>query len=132
MPRKEALRPSPSVSATKFAPGQVKQGNNGFPWKVAVNTKGVHRWVPVGKHPKRSTKKKPPRPSPTESATKFAPGKVKRGNNGKRYMVKVDKNNVHRWVLVRRATKKATKKGATAKKKKATAKKRTSTKKSRR
>lgn len=37
------------------------------------------------------------RPSPSESATKFAPGTVKKGNDGKMYKIVVTKNGVQRW-----------------------------------
>ena len=42
----KATRPSPSQSATKYRPGTMLTGNNGRPWRVAVNAAGVHRWVP--------------------------------------------------------------------------------------
>ena len=48
------------------------------------------------------------RPSPTESATRFAAGTEKRGNDGRAYAVSITKNGVHRWVL--RAEKAASRK----------------------
>lgn len=43
-----------------------------------------------------STEKKL-RPSPTESATAFAPETRRMGNDGKMYVVALDKNGKHRW-----------------------------------
>jgi hypothetical protein len=42
---------------------------------------------------------KAPRPSPSESATLFATGTRKRGNNGKMYVVAETAAGVRRWVL---------------------------------
>jgi len=38
------LRPSPSVSATAFAPGTIKKGNDGNKYVIAVASNGVPRW----------------------------------------------------------------------------------------
>lgn len=43
-----ALRPSPSESATLFAPGTKKIGNNGDGWIVVQSSGGVKRWVKQG------------------------------------------------------------------------------------
>jgi hypothetical protein len=40
-------RPSPSVSATEFALGTKRNGNNGMMYVVAVTKAGIHRWVPA-------------------------------------------------------------------------------------
>lgn len=44
------LRPSPSVSATAFAPGSIKKGNDGNKYVIVVASNGVPRWqkVPTG------------------------------------------------------------------------------------
>lgn len=39
------------------------------------------------------------RKSPTESATQFAPNTKRKGNDGNLWIVKLDKNEVHRWAL---------------------------------
>jgi len=44
------------------------------------------------------------RPSPTVSATAFAPGTVKRGNDGNKYVIVVASNNVPRWQKVKTAS----------------------------
>ncbi len=63
--------------------------------------------------PKKSDKK-PPRPSPTASATLFAPGTRRKGNDGRMYEVAVTKTGVQRWVACS-STSKATKKPVKAK-----------------
>jgi hypothetical protein len=40
------------------------------------------------------------RPSPSDSATLFAPGTLRRGNDGRMYVIKTTANGVHRWVPV--------------------------------
>lgn len=40
-------RPSPSASATGFAPGTRRRGNDGRVWVVATTSAGVRRWVPA-------------------------------------------------------------------------------------
>ena len=46
--------------------------------------------------PKKKQKK--PRPSPSQSATLFQVGQVRKGNDGNMYQVKQNKNKVKRWV----------------------------------
>ena len=50
------VRKSPSYSATKFAVGTKKKGNDGNMWKIVKNKKGTKRWLKVSnaksKHPK--------------------------------------------------------------------------------
>lgn len=41
------LRPSPSVSATAFAPGTIKKGNDGNKYVIVVASNGVPRWQKV-------------------------------------------------------------------------------------
>jgi hypothetical protein len=41
----KAARPSPGVSATLFAPGAVRRGNDGALWTVRRAVNGTHRWV---------------------------------------------------------------------------------------
>jgi len=41
------MRPSPSVSATVYPEGYKMVGNDGDMWKIAINSKGIHRWVKV-------------------------------------------------------------------------------------
>lgn len=41
------IRPSPSVSATAYPEGYKMIGNDGNMWKIALNSKGIHRWVKV-------------------------------------------------------------------------------------
>jgi len=40
------------------------------------------------------------RPSPSDSATLFQKGTLKRGNDGNIYMISIDKNKIHRWTQV--------------------------------
>lgn len=40
-------RPSPGVSATLFAPGTVRRGNNGAWWMIRTASNGTQRWVPA-------------------------------------------------------------------------------------
>lgn len=42
--REREARPSPSESATMFAVGTVRKGNDGLPWKIA-QASGVKRWT---------------------------------------------------------------------------------------
>jgi len=51
------VRPSPTDSATIYAPGTVKRGNDGDDWEVRVNSAGVQRWVKI-------TSIQPPAPQP--------------------------------------------------------------------
>jgi MoxR-like ATPase len=44
----KATRPSPTISATLFPSGHQLIGNDGRLWKVAINSAGIHRWVPAG------------------------------------------------------------------------------------
>jgi len=44
MAGKLKLRPSPSASATAFAPGTVKRGNDGNKYVIVVASNGVPRW----------------------------------------------------------------------------------------
>lgn len=41
------LRPSPSESATLFAIGTIKKGNDGNKWIVSSTNSGIHRWKVV-------------------------------------------------------------------------------------
>lgn len=41
------MRPSPSVSATAYPEGYKMIGNDGNMWKIALNSRGIHRWVKV-------------------------------------------------------------------------------------
>jgi hypothetical protein len=43
----EKKRPSPSESATGFAAGTVKKGNDGNMYRVVVNKNGIQRWQKV-------------------------------------------------------------------------------------
>lgn len=54
------------------------------------------------------------RPSPAESATLFPEGTLRRGNDGRMYVVAVTVAGVHRWVVPRAATGKAGKAGKAA------------------
>ena len=47
--------------------------------------------------PKRPKVQKKTRPSPTDSATKYAEGTLMQGNDGNMYIIGVDKNGVHKW-----------------------------------
>ena len=40
-------RPSPGLSATLFAPGTVRRGNDGALWAVRRAVNGTQRWVPA-------------------------------------------------------------------------------------
>lgn len=40
-------RKSPNMSATLFTPGTHRKGNDKKWWKIAVTSKGVHRWIRV-------------------------------------------------------------------------------------
>lgn len=52
-------------------------------------------WKPIVH--KISSKKKKTRPSPSDSATLYTVGKVKKGNDGNMYKVVKNKNNIKRW-----------------------------------
>jgi hypothetical protein len=82
------IRPSPTVSATKFKVGTKKRGNDGNMYVVIETKNRVRRWKKI--KPKL-------RPSPTESATKFKVGKKMKGNDGNIYIVVETKNKVKRW-----------------------------------
>jgi hypothetical protein len=41
-------RQGPSSSATLFAVGAIRTGNDGNKWKIESNKNGVHRWVRIG------------------------------------------------------------------------------------
>ena len=47
------MRKGPTESATKYAAGKVKKGNDGKMWKVALSIDGIHRWQHVTSKPKR-------------------------------------------------------------------------------
>ena len=51
----------------------------------------------VKKLNKKQSKEKKNRPSPSESATQFKEGTKKKGNDGKMYIITVNKNGVKRW-----------------------------------
>ena len=53
---KKDKRPSPSISATKFKVGNVKQGNDNHQWVVTKNKKGVKRWVKHNDDPRGKNK----------------------------------------------------------------------------
>ena len=48
MASSKKTRPSPTISATLFPSGHQLIGNDGRQWKVAINSGGIHRWVPAG------------------------------------------------------------------------------------
>lgn len=47
-----------------------------------------------------SSKTKKTRPSPSESATSFPVGSIRRGNSGNRYVVVIAKNGIQRWTPI--------------------------------
>tara|TARA_Y100000389_G_scaffold195835_1_gene227839 strand:+ start:573 stop:1472 length:900 start_codon:yes stop_codon:yes gene_type:complete len=53
---KKDKRPSPSISATKFKVGTVKQGNDNHQWIVTQNKNGVKRWVKHNDDPRGKNK----------------------------------------------------------------------------
>ena len=59
---------------------------------------------------KKVSSGKKDRPSPSQSATLFQVGSVKKGNDGNMYQVKQNKNKVKRWVKVKQAHQKPAKK----------------------
>ena len=50
---KYTTRPSPPYPANQCPPGSVRKGNNGKMFKSTPNVKGICRWVPVAKTPKK-------------------------------------------------------------------------------
>lgn len=106
-------RPSPSISATLFSVGARRQGNDGAMWTVTANSRGIQRWVRVGppkpfvkkivKQMKATIKAKDRsylRPSPSQSATLFKIGTIRKGNDGQYWIIRATKDLVHRWQRV--------------------------------
>jgi len=55
------MRRSPPESATQFAPGVRRRGNDGRMWTVVVASNGVRRWSASASKPKSASRAKPPR-----------------------------------------------------------------------
>lgn len=68
-----------------------------------TNTKNKNRILKMWRPIIKTFKKKPPRPSPCESATKFPKGTVLPGYDGNMWEVVVAKNKKKRWKLVKNA-----------------------------
>ncbi len=51
-------RPSPSDSATLFAIGTIKKGNDGNKWQVVENINGIHKWKSMQKKNSKESSKK--------------------------------------------------------------------------
>ena len=72
------------------------------PLKNKNNAKRIiNIWSPIIKKiklkPKIKTKIKKNRPSPSDSATLYKVGQIKKGNDGFKYIVTETKDNIHRW-----------------------------------
>ena len=68
------------------------------PLKNKINEDRILKiWKPIAN--KNSKKKilKKDRPSPSESASLYDVGKIKKGNDGNMYEVVINKNKVKRW-----------------------------------
>jgi len=55
VPKEKKERKGPTASATLFAIGTVRTGNDGNKWMIEVNKNGVHRWVRI--HKRKVTRK---------------------------------------------------------------------------
>ena len=51
-------RKGPTESATLFAVGTVRIGNDGKDWIIAANKNGIHRWTPVRSYPNSNKTRK--------------------------------------------------------------------------
>ena len=55
--RKRQGRQAPSSSATLFAVGTIRTGNDGNKWRVESNKNGINRWVRIGGKSVNKTRK---------------------------------------------------------------------------
>ena len=107
-------RPSPYRSAKFFQTGEKKLGQDKKYWFVKKDSNGVKKWVRLTKStPKESLKKTHIRKQPIESAKGYHKGETYTTLDGTTWVVRINKNGVHRWVILKddkKSKRKSTKK----------------------
>jgi hypothetical protein len=95
-------RPSPYRSAKFFQTGEKKLGQDKKYWFVKKDSNGVKRWTRLTKStPKESLKKIHIRKQPIESATLYHKGETYTTLDGTTWVVRINKNGAHRWVILK-------------------------------
>ena len=95
-------RPSPFKSAKFFKTGEKKLGQDKTYWFVQKDSNGVKRWARVKKPAvKKSVKKSNRRKQPIESATMYHKGETYTTLDGTTWVVRINKNGAHRWVILK-------------------------------
>ncbi len=68
------FRPSPTTSATRFAEGAVRTGNDGNKWTVILTKDGQHRWRKIATKPETGKQTSiVPKTSQQKSKVKYPP-----------------------------------------------------------
>ena len=121
----KSKRKAPTDLAKDYDEGYEMAGNDGEMYYVKIISNGQHRWMKKKtttkkkttakktstkkKTPtKRKASKKKPKNTPDEAAKDLEVGEERVGNDGEDYIVKENKNNIHRWAK-KNGTKKKTK-----------------------
>jgi hypothetical protein len=95
-------RPSPFRSAKFFQTGEKKLGQDKKYWFVKKDSNGVKRWARLTKStPKESLKKTHIRKQPIESAKGYHKGETYTTLDGTTWIVRINKNGAHRWVILK-------------------------------
>jgi hypothetical protein len=95
-------RPSPYRSAKFFQTGEKKLGQDKKYWFVKKDSNGVKRWTRLTKStPKKSLKKTHIRKQPIESAKLYHKGETYTTLDGTTWVVRINKNGAHRWVILK-------------------------------
>jgi hypothetical protein len=148
--QRRLARPSPYRSAKFFQTGEKKLGQDKKYWFVKKDSNGVKRWTRLTKStPKKSLKKTHIRKQPIESAKLYHKGETyttldiesaKLYHKGETYttldgttwVVRINKNGAHRWVILKDSKKSKRKSPKKSKRKSVRKSKRKSPKKSKR
>jgi len=85
----------PSKKPSKKPSNKPSKKSSNKPSKKSPSKKS-----PSKKSPTNKPSKKNPRPSPSQSATLFKVGTKKKGNDGNIWQVKMNKNNINKWVKI--------------------------------
>jgi hypothetical protein len=86
---------SPEKKSPEKKSPEKKSPEKKSPEKKSPEKKSPEKKSPEKKSPKKS--KKAQRKAPAESATKFAPGTIKTGQDGRKYIIKVRVNGTQYW-----------------------------------
>jgi hypothetical protein len=103
-------RKAPRESATEFRKGVSKRGIDGNMWEIRITCNGVKRWAlkssnrggakrkAASKRQSKATPRRSGRKAPGSSATLYGAGTMRKGLNGKMWVVRKASNGVKRWV----------------------------------